>query len=461
MLKRNLIMDMDAYKSGHWLMQKPGYEGLESYGEARVGGEHSHITFFGLYMVALDNLVCPTQADLDEAVESSIDTFGYNMVNVDVWQRVVDLGYLPIELVGLPEGVTVPIGTPLFILRSTEKWFAPVCNGLETLLMRVWYPTTLATRLKAIKGSITEIYKRSGTEANIEYAVNDFAARSASCGQHSDIAGMTHLMFSKGSDNNHGQRLLNHVYGKQKRNASVWATEHSVALSFGPGEGEYEYVKAQLTKHTDKLKSIVIDTYDHDNFITKVIMREDVQALLKAHTGRVVWRPDSGNMKRNVIFILDTLVAKYGSITNAKGYKEPACNQGVIAGDGMNAETIVEIYEFIMQQGWSADCIVVGSGTGIMYNGLTRDTDRFAMKPSVNIIDGVAVNTIKNPKTDPSKRSKGGFLKVDKDLVTHSSMEYEGRLTDFANVKCIMVPYFKDGMFQEPEFEEIFERINS
>lgn len=137
-MKRNLILDTDAYKLGHHFQQKPGYEGLESYEEARLGGYHDHITVLGMSYINATYLICPTQEDLDEAIEDSISAFGYNCINVDIWQKVISLGYLPIELRGIPEGLTVPIGTPLFILKETEKWFAPVCNSLETLLMRVW-----------------------------------------------------------------------------------------------------------------------------------------------------------------------------------------------------------------------------------------------------------------------------------------------------------------------------------
>lgn len=459
MRRRNIILDMDAYKSAHHLMQPPGYEYLESYGEARVGGEHKEVVFDGLHYVVQNYLNCPTHKEVDEAIQKSIKIFGYNTINEEIWRRVADLGYLPIELRGLPEGSKVPIGTPLWILKPTEDWFAPVCNGIETLLMRTWYPTTLMTRLHNIKSLLKTIYKNYGTEGMEEFAVNDFSARSGSCGEQADLAGMTFLKLFRGSDNMHGQLLLDDVYGVNHRCQSVWATEHSVALAFGPGEGEYEYIKHQLRTNTDQLKSIVADTYDYANFVSVVMTRPDVQELIDAHTGRIVIRPDSGDMFVNVLWTLEFLADRYGTIKK-KGKLVIDKNIGVIQGDGMNEKTIIDLYNHIIFHGFSPDNMVTGSGTGIMFSDLTRDTDRFAMKPSVNIIKGEIINTIKDPKTDPSKRSKGGFLKVDSSFKTHSSMDFD-LLEDFNQIKCVMVPYYVDGKVRTPDFDEILERLNS
>lgn len=324
--------------------------------------------------------------------------------------------------------------------------------------MNISDPTTLATRLRLLTKRVHSIYTRYGTPELANYAINDFSARSGSCGEQSDIAGMVHLMMNTGSDNMHGNRLLNNIYGKQNRLKSVWATEHSVALSFGPGEGEYEYIKHQLKDKTHRLKSIVADTYDYNNFVSVVMMREDVQKLINAHIGRIVLRPDSGNMLDNIIFTLNFLEKTYGVIY-VKGLKVINHNIGIIQGDGMNPESIIKLYMDIINLGWSPNNLVVGSGTGIMYDGLSRDTDRHAMKPSVNIINGETINTIKDPKTDTTKRSKGGHLKVDSDYVTHTSMDYEGKMDEFHEINCIMQSYYFNGLKMWPDFEEVHNRL--
>lgn len=458
----NGILGADAYKLLHHLMQKPGYSWLTSYLESRFGAKYDTTVVIGIFDVLSKMTFAVTKTDISEAIAASHDIFGFQGINVEIWKKVEELGYMPMLIRGIPEGYTVPVGTPLLKVEPTEEWFAPVCNAIETKLTRVWYPMTLATRLKRLRDRVQSYYYATGTSALGEFAINDFGSRSASCDEQGKVSGMVHLMVcGSGSDNVMGQLHLNDLYGYQNKLKSVWATEHSVALSFGPGEGEYEYIKHQLSQYTDKLKSIVADTYDYNNFVEVVMRRPDVQALIDAHEGRIMIRPDSGDYFENVLWTLNTLEKQYGSYINDKGYKVLNCDMGVIQGDGMNEDSICELYEYIIENDWSADNMVVGAGTGIMFEGLTRDTQRFAIKPSANIINGELINTIKDPKTDPTKRSKGGLLKVDKNFVTHTSMDYEDNMDEFYAIECIMMTYYKDGVLAEPDFMEIMARLNS
>lgn len=58
--------------------------------------------------------------------------------------------------------------------------------------------------------------------------------------------------------------------------------------------------------------------------------------------------------------------------------------------------------------------IITGSGGGLLTQGLTRDTDRWAIKASYAEIDGNPIEVRKSPKTDMTKQSKGGLLKLHK-----------------------------------------------
>lgn len=53
-------------------------------------------------------------------------------------------GYLPVRLEALPEGTCVNARVPLFQITA-EGEYAPLCTYLETLLVQVWYPATVAT----------------------------------------------------------------------------------------------------------------------------------------------------------------------------------------------------------------------------------------------------------------------------------------------------------------------------
>jgi nicotinamide phosphoribosyltransferase len=78
-----------------------------------------------------------------------------------------------------------------------------------------------------------------------------------------------------------------------------------------------------------------------------------------------------------------------------------------IQGDGVNFYTIQNITAQLTRKGWSQDIWSYGMG-GALLQQVNRDTLKFALKCSAIDRNGVWHNVYKNPKTDPSKASKGG-----------------------------------------------------
>ena len=462
MYKRNEILDRDLYKIGHWLQLKKAYQWFISYMEARIGAKHPYIITLGLsYIIQKHYSNVPTLEEIEVADKIVTKAVGYQMLNVNVWKKINSLGYYPMLIKGLPEGIKAPIGTPLFTIEPTQEWFASTCNGEETKLMRSWYPMALATRLHILKETLKPMFEAANCLHSLDFSINGFEARSASSPETSDIAGMVSLFINKGSDNVHGQHMLNHYYkGGEDRLKSVWATEHSCALSFGPGEGEYDYVKSQLSTHTNRIKSIVIDTFYTKNFIDNVMNRADIRKLVLAHDGLIVFRNDSGDIVEMITYILWSLSENYGLVYDKDSvYKRLDNNLAVMQADGVNPNSVFNLYETIFKDNWSPEVLVVGGGTGLMFDELTRDYNRNAIKPSINKIDGEMINVNKVVVSDPSKGSKPGKLKVTSDLITHSSVDYtEG---EFDKIECIMVPYYHDGKILVNNFDEVFANINN
>lgn len=459
--KINEILNRDLYKIGHWLQLNKAYEWFCSYMEARLGAKHPYVYSVGLSMLTQKHYSeVPTMSDIEEAERAVERAVGYKMLNRDVWEKINKLGYYPMRIKGIPEGMKVPIGTPLFTIEPTEEWFASTCNGEETKLMRSWYPMALVTRLMILKEELTPMFEQAGCLDALDFSVNGFEARSATSTETSDIAGMFSLFVTRGSDNIHGQHMLNYYYkGAKNRLQSVWATEHACALSFGPGEGEYEYVKAQLSTHITMIKSIVIDTFDTKNFVDNVLTRPDIKELIIAHKGRIVLRNDSGNIGQMINYILQSLEDSYGATTNSKGFDVLKHNLGIMQADGVNPESVLDLYRQLVQNDWSPENLVVGGGTGLMFDELTRDYNRNAIKPSANIIDGEMINVNKVVASDLTKGSKPGLLKVDKNFVTHSSVDYSKE--EFDAIKCIMVDYYNNGKILKNDFESVYNNMIS
>ena len=364
-----------------------------------------------------------TKEMVEEAAEESLMTFGFNSYfNKEGWMKVVDLGYLPMTIKALPEGLEVPVSNALFTMESDDNfpWFATMINSLETMGMHVWYPTTIATNCLYIKRDVKPYLIKTGTPELLDFAVNDFGLRGATCHEAGGRGGASHLLHAMGSDNMTASRYIKDVYGFKGRAKSVWATEHSVATSYGPGRGEVEYVLAQLNRAPlNAIVAMVIDSYDAEGFAINVIGHPDVKAKVLERTaagGRTVWRPDSGIPNKMVQMVLENLERHFGAAPNLKNYKTISANTGVIQGDGMKRPSINELYGHVTGLGYSADNICVGSGGGLLQEGFTRDTERFAIKACYGekLDNGLNVpfDIQKKPKSDLSKASKGGELKV-------------------------------------------------
>lgn len=460
MEKINEILNRDAYKGTHWLQLKKKYEHFVSYMEARKGAKHPYVYMIGLsWLIQNHYSDVPTMFDINEAEDIMLSANGANYFNREVWEKIHNLGYYPMVIKGLPEGTKAPIGTPLFTIEPTEDWFASTCNGEETKLMRSWYPMALVTRLKILYEELTPIFERNGCLDLLDFSIIGFESRSATSTETSDLAGMFSLFVNRSSDNLSGQRKLNRYYkGGEDRLKTVWATEHACALSYGPDEGEYDYVKAQLDTHTKQVKSIVIDTFDTENFVDNVLTRSDVMELIMAHEGRIVLRNDSGDMSEKILYILNSLKNTFGYTLNENNKIVISGDMGVMQADGVNEVSIPDLYRTIENAGFCPSNLVNGGGNGLMFENLTRDYNRNAIKPSVNTIDGVEINVNKVVKSDPTKGSKPGRLKVDKDLVTHSSVDYTAE--EFENIKCIMVPFYKNGEILINDFDTVYKELN-
>lgn len=89
----------------------------------------------------------------------------------------------------------------------------------------------------------------------------------------------------------------------------------------------------------------------------------------------------------------------------------------MIQGDGIDHIVLERIVEATMDAGFSAQNVAFGMGGGLLQK-VNRDTLSFACKLSYRLIEsleapqGVEVPLMKDPKTDPNKRSQPGRLAV-------------------------------------------------
>ncbi|MEB3193072.1 MAG: nicotinate phosphoribosyltransferase [Snowella sp.] len=409
-MKTNLILDVDSYKVSHWLQYPPETTAMYFYVESR-GGKYPITVFFGLQYILKNYLSQPIKLWMVEEANTLLTAHGLPF-NYDGWRYIAeDLnGHLPVSIKAVPEGSVIPIHNVLMTVESTDPKVFWLASWLETLLMRVWYPITVATQSWHLKKRIYESLERTADDPDkeINFKLHDFGARGVSSCESSGIGGLAHLVNFQGSDT--VQAL---VYGQRYYNCpmaaySIPAAEHSTITAWGK-EGEvlaYQNMLTQFAKPGSVL-AVVSDSYDLWNAIDNLWGDRLRQQVIDSGATLVI-RPDSGNPVEIVAKTLEKLEARFGSTINKKGYRV-LNSVRVIQGDGVDEESITAILERTESLGFSTTNLAFGMG-GALLQKLNRDTQKFAMKCSEVTVAGKAIAVYKDPITDHGKTSKKGRL---------------------------------------------------
>merc|ERR1719189_2093588 len=134
--------------------------------------------------------------------------------------------------------------------------------------------------------------------------------------------------------------------------------------------------------------------------------------MVEGREGQLIVRPDSGELPKTVLEVLEKLEGKFGSSKTKTGHRLlPPCIR-VIQGDGIDIGSLEMILTAMRDKGWAADNLVFGSG-GALLQKLHRDTQKCAFKCSYALVKGVGVDVLKDPVTDPGKKSKKGRLTLE------------------------------------------------
>jgi nicotinamide phosphoribosyltransferase len=179
----NFLPRTDSYKFTHWKQYPPETTGIYSYLESR-GGMFSSSVFFGLQYYLTAYLEGPrfTPADIEQAHAFCQQHFGSPLFNYRGWTRLFEKhhGLLPVRIRAVDEGTVVPVQNVLVTIENTDPEFPWLTNYLETLLMKVWYPTSVATLSREIKKIIAGFLERTGDPSLLPFKLHDFVSAAAS-----------------------------------------------------------------------------------------------------------------------------------------------------------------------------------------------------------------------------------------------------------------------------------------
>lgn len=330
-------------------------------------------------------------------------------------------GYFPVRVRALRDGEAILARTPMFVFEASRE-YARLVTWLETLaLQSVWYMSTVATLSRRVRDVIDAAFERS-VDPEMDFLrdsrLHDFGMRGCTSLEQTMMGGSAHLLSFDGSDTLSAVWYVRKWLAGEGIGSSVAATEHTLMMSH---KTELAAVRKMIELYGHTLFATVADTYDYTKFLNEVLPA--VAAEVRDKGGFHVVRPDSGDPVECVIEGLYALERAYGADTNSKGYKVIR-GAGVIQGDGIDHVVLERILEAVMAEGFSAQNVAFGMGGGLLQK-VDRDTLRFACKISYRVVDGIEIPLMKDPLTDPEKRSQPGRLAAVKQDGVYRSLPYE------------------------------------
>lgn len=328
----SILLSTDVYKMGHMEQYAPGTEFVYSYLEARSLKNWNKTVFFGLQYYLQEYLSeIIWEDDVFEFLTARKAILGIKNSDeiVAKMNALSDLGYWPLRIKAVPEGLVVPNRNVLMTIENTVPGFHWCVGFIESLLLKVWYPCTVATccyhyrelvkkyyeetvDFKDLKHNpqlfdIPSYYKKALNDA-VKFQVHDFGYRGDTSEESAAISGAAHLVSFLGSDCVPALPFIIEHYGmdqvpsnfdpaKNKWDEiflngimkSVPASEHSVMCSFGP-DHEFEAFENMLTLYPEGVVSIVSDTYDVFHVLTDFVER--LKSKILSRNGTTVFRPD-------------------------------------------------------------------------------------------------------------------------------------------------------------------------
>ena len=531
MFKPNSLYYSDGYKVGHKRMIAPGTDYLYGTeiprslrhappGVKKIVVFSKQLTAKWLHDEFEENFF---KLSKKKAMQFAKDMSIYLMQPYDGkhFGELHKLGYLPIKIKSLPEGIETLPGIPHMTFINTAKGFAWLTLYLETIISSLsWKGSTSATIALQYRRNVTEwVMKTDRSNAwLIDYLCHDFSARGLD--PFSMLAsGLGHATSHRGSDTLIVIPGARYFYGEPEDDVcinSVNASEHSVSTTKIFTVGEKQMIIDWLKEFPTGILSIVADTFDLFKLITEYLTDPEVKRLIEErgkNGGKLVIRPDSGNPvdiicgspfstdvveanKQGILFyntfqdiyfttyceedefnsaeygpseevektpevkgVIELLWDIFGGTINSQGYKVLNPCIGAIYGDSINLERQVGIYEGLAKKQFAATNVVLGIGS-FTYQYNTRDTFGFAVKGAWFKCGDQEYDIYKDPATDDGrKKSLKGRCAVLQDEVGEYYVKTE--CTQEEEQSGLLQTIYADGNFyNQTTLTEIRERIN-
>lgn len=473
----------DTYKQCHDRMYPTGLTKLVSYWVPRKSmlKTQDKMVFFGLqafikeYLIEYfnDNFFALSKDEVLDLYTDSMDIqIGRENYDLDKIVNLHSLGYLPLQIRALPEGTLVPMGVPCIEITNTHDDFAWLVQWIECILqVELWKPCCHATIGYMYRQIADKWYEKTVENIPSSMACADFGMRGMSCMDEATRCSASWLISFDKTSTIPAINYIDKYYSADCKNNRLGigavSTEHSVmGANYSIDGDEVTFVKRLLNElYPNTSFSMVSDTYDYWNMVNNILpqVKDDVMN----HNGKLLIRPDSGDIVDISVKTVEKLWEIFGGTVNFKGYKVLDPHIGIIYGDGCTLSNVDTIWSELEKRGFAANCIAYGVGafcfSAIVENGklivATRDTFGIAMKATYGVINGKKLMIYKDPKTDTSKLKKShkGCCEVYTD--ENGELMCRDELLEMSDNTLLKTVFENGELVREDTFLDIRERL--
>lgn len=482
----NPMLLIDFYKATHKDMLPEGITKSMSYYTPRMSrvDRWDKVVMFGLQMFCKtwltdyfnDNFFKLEEEEVLSEYKRVLDnTLGKDLYNHDKIRKLHQLGYLPIEILALPEGTLVPMQVPMFGISNTHDDFAWLPQALESLISaEMWYPQITATVGKTYRDIVNKYYDVSCDDDVVRSrALGAFDFRGDMCYDASLKAGagwcLSFLNTATVPVIPYLENMFNCNCEKDDVAYGAISTEHFVMCSnFAVDGDEITLLKRLLNeKYKNASFSCVLDSYDYWNIVDNILPQ--IHDDIMNHNGCMLIRGDSGDCVDVVTRTVFKLWEQFGGTINSKGYKVLDPHVKAIYGDSITVERCEDIYKILIENGFACNNVALGVGSFSMHcieennqlKPFTRDTFSSCIKACYAEVNGNKYPIFKNPKDGGFKKSQKGLCYVYRNK--DGELEYKDEYTsDTIPADNLLQPVFKDGkLLKDYTLSEIRNNINN
>ena len=486
MYKINSMLLIDFYKAVHAEMLPKGITKSVSYFTPRMSrvNRWDKVVMFGLQGFIKAHLIDgfnenffnrPFNEVIYEYIRIMNHTLGENAYAVKKIEDLHKLGYLPIEIVALPEGSLVPMHVPMFGITNTHPDFAWLPQSLESLISaESWHPMLAATVGYTYREIVNKYYDLTCDDnVSRSRALGAFDFRGEECTDSAIKAGagwcLSFLNTATVPTIPYLEKYYNCDCTKEPVAFGSPSTEHSVMCSNYAIDGDEETLLRRLLTeiYPNTSFSAVLDSYDYWNVIDNILPKLKKEIL--EHNGCMLMRGDSGDCVEVVTQTVFKLWDMFGGTINSKGYKVLDPHVKAIYGDSITVQRCEQIYQILMENGFACSNVALGVGSfsfqcieedGIL-KPFTRDTFSSCIKATYCEINDIPYPIFKNPKDGGFKKSQKGcciVTKVNQNYMYSDGYSWQEACDDDANH---LTTIFKDGvMIKEQNLAEIRNRLH-